>query len=458
MRACVWVAALAARACAQVFYDDRVGENVNAQYDTPNFNTLEARLTLDCRLPEKDELKTYMGTCSTMLRSDNSKLYQRTGWRWVGQITYAQDYLRFPENQPKSTNGYWYDRVYNYAVGCDTRLEYAGRYCRQLMVCSMREELWSTLNGPDGNPWPDNTWNPPVHLYSTTSVKDAATLYAPHVVPKCLVCPVLACPYYNCTNGLVAGSALPTVLGKVVEPPVCSVPCAPGTFLTCRTGETCNYQALTDVEERAGDAGNRKWYAANMYELRVDANIMPVDRAPPPVSKCYPCWLAKDRLHYGAIVSSEDALFYKNFLRFYCPGGAAPPALCGPRLVSKFSAATGAGSACGCEEGYYHNATYGTCWPCEAGFFCAWKDLAPPVPEECPTDTYSIGGAASCTKCDLDRTCDKGRALTRCRRAQGAEQKGSFQREQSKCVPCEECQQLRGPTPCYKVSPRLSAM
>jgi hypothetical protein len=250
------------------------------------------------------------------------------------------------------------------------------------------------------------------------------------------------------------------VAGKVIRLPECGRACAEGTFLTCRAGQSCGYQAYTqadaEADARGALEGSRNWQRSNVVVLRVDANLVDVAKAGPPVEQCYPCKFAAWLTHYGEFASTDDRLYDEGFLRFYCPGGASGPSRCGAREVTRFEASGAGLSRCGCEPGYYKaDGPSSRCAPCPAGFFCAWSGLSPPVPVECPADTYSTGGAAACEACGMDRQCEGGQALTRCKPGQGGEAKGSFQRENARCVPCQQCQQLQGPLPCYKVSPRI---
>jgi hypothetical protein len=288
-------------------------------------------------------------------------------------------------------------------------------------------------------------------------------------VGKCADCQFAPCEEYTCPQGRVTGSPIETKAGKVIRVPVCDVQCAAGTFLTCQNGPTCKYQAYSDVnaaaDARVARSGSLEWFRENMMVVKTDANVLNPgagEMVAPPVQGCYPCRHAVDLMHYKAVSSTDEALRDKGYLRFFCPGGELGPVRCPSDQVTRVDDASGQTSACGCRPGYFINASYSACRPCIAGHFCAWNGMTPPSPEECPADQYSAGGASECTPCDMGRRCDAGQALTRCKKSQGNEPKGAFQKENAFCVDCNRCQQLQGSlslpdaVPCYKVSPRIS--
>lgn len=467
------------------------------------WSTVEARLSLDCREIEPKESVRSTPVCYTELKNNKPEFFQRQGGfsRFIGDIDWKQEWLRFPQNYPAAevqdmgnrlqfakgsevaspssastgtqwswrdwnrptlaqgstassavNYGVWTHGVYNSWVGCDTREEVVGTYCRYLLVCAMYEEIWGeldlgalTISGPKFR-----------HLYDVAQVKDRDAL-APKRTPACLVCPVQACKSFDCPNGKVNLAPMPVTMGKVITKPGCEKSCSPGFFLTCKFNAECQYQVLTQRQWDARTVGDKEWYAENVYRLKVDANIMLLTVAPPPLSECYPCSAAKDRTHYGVTTSTDASLFDEGFLKFYCPGGDAAPVMCGQFQATKVLP-SGATTGCGCLSGYYYNGTLGKCALCEAGFYCEWEGMSVPVPRECPSDTYSTVGSKACAPCDMEARCEAGKALTRCKKAQGSETKGKYQTKNSYCVQCLECQQLGGDKPCYKVTPLIASV
>lgn len=325
------------------------------------------------------------------------------------------------------------------------------RYCRGLYHCTMTERLFGWLIGAPGflgaEPQP----------LGLDNVRDGPD----DQVVKCKQCLYEPCGFYGCAQGRVNAVALETTAGQVIRLPECGVACSPGTFLTCKTAQECAYLPPTDAEQRGGVSGARAWYRANVGTYKVDANLVSVDLAAPPVGRCYACRHAAFLTHYMAVSSTDDSLLDRGYLRFRCPGGSDAPVRCGANEVVKFLLEGEASSECGCQPGFYLNGTLGRCALCPPGFYCDWHGLRAPSPVECPGDTYSGAGASACTPCDMSRRCDGGQALTRCRQSQGAEAKGVFQRENAACVDCNQCQQLQpspplsDAVPCYKVSPRV---
>jgi hypothetical protein len=252
----------------------------------------------------------------------------------------------------------------------------------------------------------------------------------------------------------VNGKALETVAGKVVRMPECGVACSAGRFLTCNGLADCSYQVYTQenarLDEDGSGRGSQNWFRENVNVVRSTANLLLPTRAPPPVRDCYACRFANNLAHGGTYYGTDGALYSAGYLRFTCPGGASPPAMCSDNQVARYDAATEAVSACGCTPGFYYNSTYGRCDRCLPGYRCAWSGMSPPVLVPCEADTYAEAGAERCTPCRTDSSsCANGQALTRC--------KGSpaFQSRDARCVPCQECQQLSGDVPCYGVSPKV---
>lgn len=344
-------------------------------------------------------------------------------------------------------NTMWYTNARQFSTICLGAAD--DRYCRNKVICSMKETFWGRIYGPDSfftNPY----------LLSNKNINGNDRLQ-PIQTERCINCQFVPCPYWNCPNGRVNGRPLETVAGKVVRLPECGVACSAGRFLTCSAAGRCEYQVYTQENARQDQqsalSGSSRWFGENVNILKVGLNVIDVADARPPVTDCYPCRLADKRNHGGIPYITDDSLYAAGFLSFTCPGGDALPVSCGLNRVSKFDAATETGSACGCMPRYYHNSTLGICAPCPPGFKCAWNGMTPPTPVLCEPDTYSKGGEEACTPCNTNQAaCSNGDALTSCR--YGA-QNPYFQSQDARCVRCEQCTQLGGSTPCYGVTPKV---
>ena len=431
----------------------------------PQWDSVEARLTLDCRPLTKDDIQFNIPLCYASLKNDMPEFMMRTGGthRFIGGISWKQEDIQaLPQNHPKTSTtsyagpfgsgtgsivntGVWVHGVYNSETGCDTRVDVVGEYCRNLRVCRMQEEVWGKLDS-------STMW----HMYNYAANIQNRDKLAPKTTEKCLVCPVMACDAYSCPNGKVNVAPIPTYNGLVITKPQCSKACSAGTFLTCRTDAACEYQVMTDLNAKNGDAGARDWYSANVYNLKTNVNVPLLSEAGPPVGECYPCYLARDRSHYGRVASTEDTFYDQGFLKFVCPGGGDAPVRCAANEVARFSAERKTSTGCKCQPGFFREGD--RCVPCTAGFYCAWNAADEPVRLPCPTDKYSLSGASVCVDCDTNTNCGAGLALTRCKQSQGGEAPGAFQSRNARCVSCEACQQLGGDTPCYRVSPMIAGI
>lgn len=434
------------------------------------WESVEARLYLDCRDFEKDEKAADIPRCIDSLKKNKKEFFSRTGGtsRFIGKVTWKQEDLQgLQQNQPIGefvdswnkvyvdpnikyfmSSGVWVDGVMQTKSGCDPNTG----FCRYMRVCKMREEIWGQHNFL---PIMYFKADPNVHLYDNGDIEDRDAL-APQITERCLACPVMACDSYTCPNGKVNAVPQPTVNGLVITKPACSKSCSAGTFLTCRTDAECKYQVMTDTDVKSGDAGVRKWYSENVYNLKTNVNVPLLSEAGPPVSECYPCYLARDRSHYGKVASTEDTFYDQNFLKFVCPGGDEEPKRCATNEVSRFNVERKTSTGCKCQPGFFREGD--RCVPCTAGFYCAWNAADEPVKLPCPTDKYSLSGASVCVDCDTNTNCGAGLALTRCKQSQGAEVPGAFQTRNARCVSCEACQQLGGDTPCYRVSPMIAGI
>ena len=263
----------------------------------------------------------------------------------------------------------------------------------------------------------------------------------------CNICAVTGCAEHTCPNGKYHKSPpLRTIDEKIMDRTEC-VACPVGTWLTCSSADMdvgCSYIAPTDKQwQTQNTTGKTQWISKNRYAtppsdismgLSADWSML--------VDKCYPCTLARNRLHYGVLITSSDELFNQGFLSFTCPGGALPPLACPPHEMSRFDPVTKAATTCDCMHGYYRKD--GVCAPCEAGNYCVFG--AGKV--RCADDHYSLAGSSTCTPCARNvNICPENEALTRCITG--------FQDKDSYCVDCGTCQQLwSGATavPCYRLS------
>lgn len=417
----------------------------------PDLTTLEGRLTMTCREVANGEALAAIPTCSQRVRADKGTFFQRgVDWPWIGSVAWNLDRLNFDENQPYG--GLWPDFVYADKSRCVTGADspvarlLAGDYCRSMVVCTMVEEFWGRFKNAGSDPRARD-----VMRLDTFANVDGD--WRPVTTPQCLVCPVQECKNPSCGNGRVSPAPLPLVKGYVIRPPDCSTQCDPGTFLTCKSSPVeCSYRVIDAGQHARGWEGVKQWVQQNA-QGGSDANLIISPGVGAPVGQCYPCKLANLRMHFGTLWQTEDALFDKGFLQFYCPGMLQPPRRCSDvdsNVVARYDAATGRSGACGCRPGMYLNATFGRCMRCPPGFFCSWKGTDPPVPEECPKDQYSAGGADECLPCDMTQKCPAGQALTVCQKSG----KGLYQQRNSFCTACINCQQVSGPSatyPCYRV-------
>jgi hypothetical protein len=263
----------------------------------------------------------------------------------------------------------------------------------------------------------------------------------------CNLCTITKCKRNTCSNGEYS---LPppgvTVEGTIISQPTC-VPCPAGYWLTCSTNDIalgCTYLPPSDVQSfMGGGVYKLQWISKNQF-TSPSSNIPMKNNSDWPmlIGQCYPCTIARNRLHYGELFSSSDELFNQGFLSFTCPGGALPPLPCPVHEISKFDPVTKAATTCDCMHGYYRKA--GVCTACEAGNYCVFG--AGKV--RCPDDSYSLAGSSACTPCSRNvNICPENEALTRC--------VTGFQDKDSYCVDCGTCQQLwsgASAVPCYRLS------
>lgn len=435
----------------------------------PDWSDFRVNLEVTCEDVEDPQKLEGLGDCRKLIAGGSAQSAGWTGIGWFNRVEFKDDGGKYQASE-WSVDGVptqygWRDYSWPSKLTADGKacLEGDG-YCRARRRCTVVGRMRGLVK-PIGGRNKAHDWNTGSDIKDWWNLRVKNSARYLNRVASCVSCQVAPCPSFVCPNGRVAGSPVPTLAGSVVMRPSCSVACRAGTFLTCKRGTECEYQPYTEEDARKDRAsalsGSKKWYRDNVVELRSDVNLITVERVAPPVQQCYPCRLAAGLTHYDELTGRDDALLDKGFLRFYCPGGASAPVRCGANQVTKFDAVTGETSACGCQAGYYLNDTLGRCDACPAGFYCDWKGTAAPVPEECPQDTYSTGFAAACTPCSMDRRCDNGQALTRCRRSTGLEERGKFQKENAYCVDCNRCQQLQGARPlddampCFKVSPKI---
>jgi len=418
----------------------------------PIMDTMEITVDVDCSTPEDEGQLDELKDCRHELTLGDFW----SGVGWFHQVNFRDSYgpLQGTEWNVRSPLG-WMDLEWSSKLdGSGKRCQEGDGYCRKRRICTvtgMVSGLVTETGGEDKvHSWEyswerKDWWNPRVK---------GSGLYR-REVKGCVACQVVPCTGYGCPNGRVVGRPADSVGGVVVKRPACGKECSPGTFLTCRTGERCEYLPLTDAQTSADGSGYRRWYEDNL-RINSDLNIVPVGQLRPPVEDCYPCKFADRRTHAGVAQLTDGVQAGKGFLGFFCPGGASLPEDCPLNMVTRVDPATNRTSGCGCKAGMVYEAASKSCVPCKAGHYCAWDGMAGPVERECPLDFYSEGGAEACKKCDTKRSCDAGRALTRCMPARAGGMSGQYQRRDSECVSCSECQQLSSDAsavPCYKVSP-----
>jgi hypothetical protein len=430
-----------------------------------DIDSLEARLKLDCRPASAEDLRQGYPHCYDRLRQDRA-LFRRSertpgnpmlgggAYRWVGGVQWSGEgavFQDYHDSQVYRTYGYW--RAKDFKVPFCGNGE-VGTMCRRAAVCKMTEEVWGLYVGSD------LVWRPVYNdkFFRVVTTENENANWPMRVTQQCLLCETAPCEPFSCANGKVPGLPIwsePAYLNKVMYRQACGRDCSPGTFLTCVKAGSCAWKPPTSHEMTSGRSGLLAWWAYNAFQNVTGANLVHPDTTSPPVKDCYPCLYADRRTHAGVAMSTERSRAQKGFLDFFCPGGSLPPEDCPLNQVSKVDPATNRSGRCGCAGGYVWSEADGRCVLCPAGHFCSWEGTTPPVARECPNDYYSEGGAEVCRRCNTERQCDNGQALTRCLQNGASGESGKYQREDAQCVLCAECVQLgagREGVPCYKVS------
>ena len=329
----------------------------------------------------------------------------------------------------------------NALAGTDCSNVMLSGLCTRVQSCSFQVRYFGSVSNKDNGVRLIN------HDLQGGDVNSGARYQGGGPDATCNLCTITKCKRNTCSNGEYS---LPppgvTVEGTIISQPTC-VPCPAGYWLTCSTNDIalgCTYLPPSDVQAfMGGGVYKLQWISKNIF-TSPPSNIPMKNNSDWPmlVGQCYPCSIARNRLHYGELVSSSDELFNQGFLSFTCPGGALPPLPCPPHEMSKFDPVTKAATTCDCMHGYYRKD--GVCKACEAGNYCVFG--AGKV--RCPDDSYSLAGSSVCTPCSRNvNICPENEALTRCITG--------FQDKDSYCVDCGTCQQLWSGTsavPCYRLS------
>lgn len=322
------------------------------------------------------------------------------------------------------------------------------RFCRRLWQCDMDQKI---EDKPEDGAY---DWQTDWTLRTT----------------GCLWCGYGACEDLTCGNEELPMEFLASVGKDGYQLPVCARDaCEPGTFLSCQLDASCRYKVALPYHAGLGADGTeisglsaedrriraRDWYNLNKYGSD-KSDLLIVPDAGVPIKQCFPCKFASGYLHYGRFLESPTALLTKGFLNFECPGRGRPPVPCGPNMVSRVDPATNRSGVCDCADGNFRQRGSGACAACPAGFACKWSGGTPPSPVQCPTDTYSTGGASECKPCTKNYAqCGRSQALTRCSRDSGGT--GEWQRADAQCVDCNLCKQLNPDgVPCYRVAGNYS--
>jgi hypothetical protein len=445
-----------------IFHGEKYCANWVEAYDVDWSTNVVVNLDVTCSVIEDESTIENLGNCRDELRKGE---YWEVMWGF-SQVNFLDAYGAYQASEWNVLTEFgernldWPSKVLP-----DGKCYEGDGYCRKKKKCKITGTIRGAVREIEDSLCREHdTDTCKVHDWGDHDESLMKPLWSPRVkeywkfskeIAGCVACPVVPCEGVTCPNGRVLGRLAETVAGAVVKRPVCEKECSAGTFLTCRTRDTCGYQPLTDAQAAADGSGYRRWYDDNV-KIESDLNIVPVGQLRPPYLDCYPCKFADRRAHGGVALMTESGQASKGFLSFFCPGGAKLPEDCPVNQVTKVDPVTNMTSVCGCKNGMVFNDVARECQPCKAGHYCAWSGMSPPREVECPLDYYAESGWDACKKCDTRRQCDAGQALTRCLPSKASGRSGEYQTHDSECVNCAECQQLsaaRDSVPCYKVSP-----
>ena len=181
-------------------------------------------------------------------------------------------------------------------------------------------------------------------------------------------------------------------------------PCAPGTWLTCRSTDYCEYDPMFTV--------------FGEWNPSVDNGVVRVTGYTP-FGKCYPCTTGVGMTHYNTISVPDCSPsggackitipYGTDPQKLYCKGGTSPPMLCPGNMMSNTDR-----SGCVCASGYYADAS-GNCIACPIAHYCINSQKIP-----CEVDYYQNEvGKSQCKPC-LDKnkypykSCPAGKVPAKC--------------------------------------------
>lgn len=188
---------------------------------------------------------------------------------------------------------------------------------------------------------------------------------------RCMLSQVIDCiPQKTCRNGEYVNIPITTNKGAVTNAPTC-IPCAPGTWLTCKDTDTCEWPI---PESREGPYAWGSNIVTTQFTL---------------VGSCFPCNIAHNYAHYS-YSGSPNQVIIQGTGGYVCKGGADPPRVC-PVNTSPNKYLT----ACECVDGYYSPAGESGCTKCEPGYMCKGG-----LRSQCPMHKYQPeAGKAVCIPC-----------------------------------------------------------
>ena len=276
-----------------------------------------------------------------------------------------------------------------------------------------------------------------------------------YAAPWCKMCIAVEAPYM-CKAGFTVYSPVETVDGKVKyaidQARDCNMPCAVGTWLTCRNiptsdDETCTYHVPRDIDFTATQFAV-SWRKNVLTTYMDNINVVP-NYDPPYNGQCFPCSAAYGVMHYGLTpritVVMKDRVITQMSHR--CPGGPAVPEECPLNQVALVDS-SGYAKTCVCADSYFQNSKHnGACDFCPAGYYCTalFNNLGPDRQQLCPDGTYSAIGSSACTSCNKNDCPDPSQSRIRCMKLSSTAKSGpllDFQTSDAICEDCSKCIEL----------------
>jgi hypothetical protein len=464
----------------------------------PDLDNLENRMTLKCEPATYDPKKHgELPSCRSLVRPVQAPLeweYPETVlWKRVVNFPYKVFYYGLDAPEGLGSPDTWV----TYSAS-DSSCPNPG-VCMRAVKCFMYQEIfaYAVTKWEEPGYTGAKEYVVPKHLEPIKQIDMRANGWVPWAIMynrACVMCQPRQCMRddgFACPNGRVSRNAVSSnSVGVSWGRPNCEVLCEPGTWLTCPRSSQCSFispstfhlgnptlkgpqkEVLSGFYEEFKPGGvrlgnnlwgiiqgtteigtdlavfKRQWIKSNMNSGMNTISML--DSWPLPVGACYPCLLANGILHNNVITFTDSDLLKQGFLKFFCPGESSMPIYCDTNKVSRINPATNRSGVCECMNGYHM--VNGNCEMCPAGFYCKWSGLTPPTPRECDTDQYSREGWTDCKACTKNTAqCTSTEALTRCQR----NGKGTWQKEDARCISCQQCQQVtnaEGSVPCYRVT------